>query len=352
MEGWVTINQLKNITDFFDKFCGTINQSNRFVYLFYQKGLKIYGTDGCAKAIVNFTREFLPFKGLITIPIQYLKGILRGYKKTDNTLVKLSIEEKYFFFEFDDMKLNIEINYNDKKIVIFDQEFKIIGQFKTKELINSLDFVSSPSNEGDEIIFNSNNNCFQLIYDNGYFKTFSNLNKLDNRFSYKTNYETVRHIVKSLKLLKNEQITHLGFKNNSIYFYVPGIIISMCGSSINNFSFIENEFEYLEKITIDLHSIRKALDKMYVTLTTDNYFYFILTPNKSSFYKEENGSKLSWDIPIKTKNQYLIKLHVRKIRSILTRFNDKVELYFSKNFFKINNLNKTVIFKIKEHKIL
>jgi hypothetical protein len=352
MEGWITVSQLKNLTEFLDKFCGTVSPEYRYGYLFFDKGLKVFATDGHAKMVMNFTREFLPFDGVCSIPIQYLKGILRGYKNKSDDLLKLSIEDNYLFFEFEEMRMNMEINKENKSIDI-EKNFKILSSVSLKRFLKSLDFVSAAANEGEYIQFVSSEDKNYIVYSSPFFQSRSVIDDGFNGFDFAMTFETCRHLVKSLSLLKNEATVHFGKDGDNVFMYLPGVVINISLFDYENHYFHKKKNDFLECVDFDLSFIKKSLDKMYVAFKQNNNVVFLLTPKESYLYKEEEHSKISWKIPVNTKNQYLINLNVRKVRSLFTRMSEKCVLNFSKDEMVIvDKKNNIASFKVKEYKII
>ena len=349
MEGWITLSRLQKLTKFLDYFCGNIEPIHRNIYFFYENGLKIYATDGCSKVIINFSREFLPFSGTAIVPIRYLKGLLRGTPKQSDDIIKIVINKDKMDFELENMTMNIDINRKEQNIEL-EKTFKVLSEGPLKEFIKALDFVSISANEGDNISIFSRNNNLYFSYSCSYYQLISSSFKTKSNFSFQIPYATARHLVKALSNFKEVNM-NLGIKNNNLVFYIPGMFLNVCYQKIEKpYNGLIKE-HYLEKISIETEEIKKALNKLYVAFS-NNIAFLILSPQTSFIYKDENNSKISWKLPISTKNQYLISIHIKKMRSILTRMNKKTTLYLGKNEIVFINKDFKSRFKVLEFKKL
>jgi hypothetical protein len=354
MEGWLTFVELKRITKFLDAFCGTVEPSFRNVYFYYDNALKVYATDGCAKLYINVTKEFLPFNGMAAIPIQYLKGIIRDKNLEEDSLVKLSVDNENILFEIQGMTLNSKIQKINKKEIEINKEFSVITKKKLNVFLNKLDFVSASANEGDIIdIFTHEN---KLLF--GYLSNYYRLNTVYSPTKIQLHREipfiSSRHLVKSLNHLKKDNILELGVDEKNIILKTQGIFIKIC-STHPSFSkkLINFEDEFLEKKVINANELRNVLNKLYVTFHGSNIAYLVFNKKNSYVYKEDNNSKISFKLSYSFDNQYLITIHTRKMRSILSRMSNNLNVYLSPKelIFEDEKNEKKASFSVSEFNI-
>ncbi|PNR88485.1 hypothetical protein X925_06015 [Petrotoga sp. 9T1HF07.CasAA.8.2] len=330
MEGWLTYGELKNITKLLDAFCGSVEPSFRNAYFYYDRALKIYATDGCAKIYLNITKEFLPFDGVASVPIQYLKGIIRDTKLKDDSLVKLTVEDKLISFEIQGITLNSKIEKMDTKQIEVSREFTLLSKKEIGSFLNKLDFVSASANEGDVIDFFTFNDNLIFGYMSNYYKLNSIYGNVREEFHREIPFISARHIVKSLNLLKKSSILEFGIDKKDIVLRMPGIFIKICSSMLSyNKNLLVTQKSFVEEKEINTRELKKVLSKLYVTFSESNIAYLLLNKGNSYIYKENNNSKISFKLPYSFENQYLITIHIRKIRSILSRMSENIIFYLS-----------------------
>lgn len=349
MEGYITFSHLNKVTEFLDNFCGTVEPSTRNAYFFYDNGLKIYASDNCGSMIMNFTRDFLPFEGVAIIPIQYLKGLTRGKNKNSDQIVKITINKDHVLFAFDEMNLSTEIKKESYQPDVL-KKFESINISPLNDFIKKIDFVSASANEGDLInIFTKNDDLF-FSYISDYYYIESKYSNTKKPISLSIPYTSIRHIVKSLKKLRKNSNISIGYEKEKMILMAPGIIINLCTSKYKNEILQLDKLDILEKIKVKSDKLKKALDKMYISFKKNNIGYIVLSTNGSYIYKEENDSHLSWKLDIKTENKYLIKIHIRKLRSILTRLPENLYFKISENKLIITDLKNTkkAVFQIQK----
>lgn len=340
MEGYVTFSHLNNVTEFLDNFCGTTEPSTRNAYFFYDKGLKIFATDNCGSVVVNFTREFLPFEGVAIIPIQYLKGLTRGKNKKSEEIVKISINKDHVLFTFEEMNLSTEIK-KESSIPDIIKNFESLTIDSLNELIKKIDFVSASANEDDIINIFTRNKTIKFSYISNYYYVESEFSKSKINFSLSIPYISIRHVVKSLKKLRKNSKVSIGIEQNKLILLVPGVIINLCTKEFHNDILKLEKFKIQEEIKIKSDQIKKALDKMYISFKKNNVAFIVLSTNGSYIYKEENNSHLSWKLDIKTENKYLIQIHIRKLRTILTRMPENLLFKITESKLIISDLKNT-----------
>jgi 6-phosphogluconolactonase (cycloisomerase 2 family) len=89
---------------------------------------------------------------------------------------------------------------------------------------------------------------------------------------------------------------------------------------------------------------------MYISFKKNNVAFIVLSTNGSYIYKEENDSHLSWKLDIKTEHKYLVQIHIRKLRSILTRMPENLLFKITESKLIISDLKskKLAIFQIQK----
>lgn len=353
MEGWLTFLEFKKITNFLDAFCGTVEPTFRNAFFYYNNSLRIFATDGCAELHLNATKEFLPFDGVAIVPVQYLKGIIKGTKVNDDSLVKISVEDDEIIFELEGMRLNSKIEkLKDDKIQKLNKDFTVLNRKKVGSFVDKMDFVSASASEGDviDILTVENNILFGYICN--FYKLNANFAPSKLEFHREIPFISARHIVKSLSLLNKNLTLEFGIDKNNIILHIPGVFIKICSTKPDYRKPIVIQLDYIEETIINTKDLKKALGKLYVTFTESNIANLVLKENNSYIYKEEQNSKISFKLPYSFKNQYMIPIHIRKLRSILSRMSENIKVYLNEREMILvdEKQNKCASFLVKEFK--
>ncbi|SHF01207.1 hypothetical protein SAMN02745164_01602 [Marinitoga hydrogenitolerans DSM 16785] len=347
MEGWIPTKRLLKITEFADKFCGNIEPLHRYIYLYFDRVLRVSMTDGCAVADLFFSKEFFPFEKVYKIPIQHLKGLLRGLKEEENPLVRMLALEEGLKIELENMTLNIESENVEKPEFNMNNSI-LFSTVSLKDFIDKLDFCSVQSMEGDLINFVSNNHDF-ISYTYGYnMNTYSYFGKSKIAFSRGIPYVTIRHLIKSLSLISDEKI-NLYLNENSIFIKGKGINIKICGAinPANNNINLNLNIKPFESQEINLKDLRKILNKIYTSLPSNSKVFLIFGNNSYILAKDKNTT-ITWKINMKFKYKYLLEINPRKLRSLFSRLKDNVIIELNDKIVLIKDNQKFLKIHVKE----
>ncbi|KLO22504.1 MULTISPECIES: hypothetical protein [unclassified Marinitoga] len=345
MEGWIPTKRLLKITEFADKLCGNVEPIHRYIYLYFDKVLRVSMTDGCAVANILFSKEFFPFEKVYKIPIQHLKGLLKGLNEKENPFIRMLALDEGLKIELENMVLNIE-SENDKKPVFKIKEPILISSVNLKSFIKSLDFCSIQGMEGDLIRISSYK---EDVY--GYFSgyniyTYSYLGKTSKSFSIEIPYVTIRHLVKSLSLISDEKID-LYLNTNALLIKSKGLYINVCNNKISDNFKIDFNFKPLEELKINTEEFKKILNKIYTTLPSNIKIYIIFGKDSYIIAKDKNTT-ITWKLNLKFKYKYLIEINPRKFRSLLSRLKNKVLIKTNENSILFIDNNNFLDIKVKE----
>jgi hypothetical protein len=202
MSGTIKIDHLSftRFVKIFDRAIGTIEPSNRKIY-FYTDGscLVAYGTDGCLTLELRLGK-IAAFDDTYVSPLDDLKLLLSREKKED---VEIKFDSSLQISKGSEM-LSILHPFarNPKRedgfVPIHDVE---IAQFR-----KMIDTGSIISREGQMVFLGSKSGkLFSLSEDRGHIG-ISFMNFEDESFAIEVPYESMRHIVKTLEILKNEKL--------------------------------------------------------------------------------------------------------------------------------------------------
>ncbi|KAF2955688.1 hypothetical protein AS160_00825 [Marinitoga sp. 38H-ov] len=352
MEGWIPTRRLLKITEFADKFCGKTEPIHRYIYLYFDKVLRVSMTDGCAIADMFFSKEFFPFKQTYKISIQHLKGLLKGLKEEENPFIRMLALDEGLKIDLENMALNIESEDKTKPEFKIDKIFnKSPIKINKKTFVDSLDFSSILAMEGDiiNIISDSNGNMWNY-YQSFNMSTYSFIGKSNISFSRGIPYVTVRHIIKSLSLL-SEEIIDIFFLDDSIILKGKGYNIKICNVINPVIESINMEFKSLEEKRLNIKEIKKIMNKAFTALPVHIKVYIIF--GKDSYILAKDGkTTLSWKINLKFENQYLMEINHRKFRSILSRMDDEIIVKTNEKKITFIDKNKYLEIYVKEFKNL
>jgi hypothetical protein len=349
MEGWIPTQRLKKVVEFADKFCGNVEPIHRYIYLYFDKVLRVSMTDGCAVADMIFSKEFFPFEKSYKIPIQHLKGLLKGLKEEENPFVRMLALDEGLKIELEKMILNIE-SQNEERPVLKISNIKPFLNIPLKKFIEGLDFTSIQGMEGELIDFSTDesNNLWGVF--NGYnMISYYNFGKSKESLFRSIPYVSIRHLIKSLSLISNENI-HVFLNNESIRIKGTGYNINVC-SAINpirkNIN-IDN-YQYNEIIKSELMDLRKLLNKIYTSLPMNAKAYIVFGKSSYIVAKDKNTT-ITWKFNEKFQNNYLVEIVPRKLRSILSRMKGELLINLNKDKILLKKDQKYLEIKVKEYK--
>lgn len=352
MQGWITSSQLYTIINIMDNLCGTIEPSHRKAYFYFDRGMKAFVSDGCSKLLLNFSRDFLPFDGVFILPIQYLKGLLRGCSLKEDKLVDIIIEDGFISFNFEEMSLKAPVQKSSYPPAI-DTKFDVISQSSIKKFIYSCDFASAAFMEGDMITVESTGKYIYFYGCGGFFQLIAKYTQSSFDFRRAIEYTTMRHVVKALQFFRKDSVLSIGINEHSLLIYVPGSVISICTDTPDALNTIGLEKNFEEVIELDSSFLKKALDKLYISFSKGVKAYFIINSERSLIYTQENDSHISFNLPYKSRNSYLIGFNSRKMRSILSRMPLSLILGLTKKEAVIKDKEEVLIakFPVQEYKL-
>ncbi len=199
---------LIRIIEICENFSGTIEPGYRFMSLYYNKGLKIFSSEGCAKIEINFpTVNIVPFSGTYIISIDYIKSLVD----------KKGSDDEYISFQGD--KRDLRIKTSEDQLILkncclegfpeMERKFEKLFKISRRDFIDKLNFVSSINYDevpadieriGDKVLFSSNSGNITLLsfYEYSFEK--------DDNFNFVLPYTTSRHLVKSMEKIKTEEL--------------------------------------------------------------------------------------------------------------------------------------------------
>jgi len=163
----------------------------------------------------------------------------------------------------------------------------------------------------------------------------------------------MRHVVKALQFFKKDSILSIGINEHSLLIYVPGSVISICTDTPDALNTIGLENTFEETIELDSSFFKKALDKLYISFSKGVKAYFMVNSERSVIYTQENDSHISFKLPYKSRNSYLIGFNSRKMRSILSRMPLSLILGLTKKEAVIKDKEEVLIakFPVQEYKL-
>ncbi|KLO21578.1 hypothetical protein X275_08695 [Marinitoga sp. 1197] len=334
MEGWIPTKRLKKVVEFSDKFCGNVEPIHRYLYLYFDKFLKVSITDGCAVADIFFSKEFFPFKKVYKISIQHLKGLLKGFDEKKSPVVRMLALDEGLKMDLENMSLNVKAENEEKPSFNLKNPI-LISKIQLKKFLNNLDFCSITSMEGDLVNIFTNDKKELWGWFHGYnMGVYTCFGKSEVTISRSIPYVTVRHIIKSLSLISDEEIS-LYLNESDILIKGKGMNINLC-SSIDPVRIKVNfDKEFLEYQKINLKELKRILNKIYTSLPSNTRIYLIFG-KESYILAEDKNTTITWKIDLKFKYKYLIEINPRKLRSVFSRINENV-------IIKLNN--KKVLFQ-------
>ncbi len=226
-EFFIHSTKFSKLLEFCNKLTGS-EKNRKVLHFFYNNGLKMYASDGCLEATFKLNQEVEDFLGTYALSIKTLKLFI---EEADDQQIEFTLNKEGIR-----VRQNTEIlsvNNTPSKTIPQQSLFGILGDFQTNEFLAGLDFstVHMPENE----------DCYLFVFDGilyvltVYDKVFSlyNTQKMCKNLEVAVPYQSVRHLIKALRLLKTEQF-RLGesVSQDRIGFQTTGNLTSICSRSL------------------------------------------------------------------------------------------------------------------------
>lgn len=219
--------KFSKLLDFCNKLSGS-ERNKKVVHFFYNDGLKLYASDGCLDAIFKLKQDVEAFTGSYVLSIKTLKLFIEAIEDQEIhfTLKKEGIQVKQNTEQ-------LSVNNAPIKNIPHQSVFSILGDFQTNEFLSGVDFstVHMPENE----------DCYWFVFDGilyvltVYDKVFClyNTQIACKNIEAAVPYQSVRHLIKALGLLKSETF-RLGESSSQdrIGFQTSGNLTSICSRDL------------------------------------------------------------------------------------------------------------------------
>ncbi len=315
---------LQKTVNLFDKLIGTIEPSLRSLILYHERNLKIRGSDGCLVAdLIVVPKDLKIGKKAYVIPIDYLRHFLREKGQAIEII----------------MGEDLQFVYENESLIIKERERNIPGPFTPlsqsieieKGLLRSiLDFGSSHLSQGDIVgLLIKEKELFCIGISDSIISCARMPFLLSNHAYLKIPYESIRHLVKSLELLKKRKVLCF-LKKDGLAFEIGALSLQICAErwkdkkieDICDFMFNHNVFSRWVLESSKLKSSISRASKIQKIGYSDSEL--ILYPHKIviSVAQERCIFKTELDVLYSEKPKDIrIKLRVDKLYSLLSRIN-------------------------------
>ncbi len=259
-------------------------KTKKFLHFFYRDGLKIFASDGCIESIFNLKQNLEEFSQSYAVSIKTLKLFIED--NPDEMVLFNLIKNAILIRQNNEI---LSIKHLPTKKIPEQRVFESLGTFKSTEFLSGLDFstVHMPEND-DCYFFVSDGILFILtIYDKVFclYNTQSECANLEAAIPY----QSVRHLLKALLLLKTEEFRLGGSQAlDRIGFQTVGNLTSICSRTLEH-----KESERIMKLISfysrfePVHRINREILKKNVTkaerISPNLPINMILEPKKLTF---------------------------------------------------------------------
>ncbi|NLT43906.1 MAG: hypothetical protein GXX80_00115 [Thermotogaceae bacterium] len=315
------------LIDLFGRVSGTVEPSYRYFQIYYRRGLKFFATDGCLKLEFSSSIPVDPFTGVHSVPIDYARALKSSDEKS---FVSFSSEGETIEIKTDSETLSLQ-KARDDALPAMERKFEFSSRFPLKEFNESLNFVSAASMEGDTVEIFSKGSETILAASAGRLVLLSILEyEPRTDFHFSLQYVTVRHLVKTLELLKTQVldagsgISELGLKAGTLLF-------SICTD--------ETEFpkppsflfgETASGVGVQKKAFLSALRKI-TRLSRRGFSVLMISDGKKlKLFLKAGSLRYECEISAFSGEEFVIQLDPRKLQSALSRINDSLILLLMK----------------------
>lgn len=326
----------------FDRAVGTIEPINRRVYFYSRSNvLRAYATDGCLTIDMRLGDVDKHFESFYVAPLDNIKLISRNTNIED---VEIQFGEKLEFSKGSEyLSVLHPLSRNPKRRGTFAPKVEV----KSSELVHVIDVGSIISRAGQDILVGAiNEKFFALCEEYGHISIASMKLSMEP-FMAEIPYETARHLVKTLDVIRSEKLT-MGFSESTIGLKFSDGVIGVCTIEANED--IDNIEKFLEIKKGDILLSTKMLK------TATSLCAKFQRQNRGKGYFElsdrlrigvlSQSSAYEYIQPVKCKTHVRISIMPKKLNQFLTRIHEKsVHLDITNEFVIFKG--KNALFAIK-----
>jgi len=339
---------LQKTVNLFDKLVGTIEPSLRSLILYHERNLRIRGTDGCLVAdLIVVPKDLKIGKKAYIIPIDYLRHFLR---EKNNAIEVIIGEDLQFVYENESLIIKERKRDIPRQFAALSQSIEI----EKGSLRSILDFGSSHLSQGDTVrLLIKEKELFCIGISDSIISCARMPFSLGNYVCLEIPYESIRHLVKSLKLIKKEKIL-CSLEKDSLSFEVGALSLKLCAEikedrkieEICNLMFEpETSSRWIIESSVIKDSISRASKIQKVEYSDAE---LILYPHKIVFSVFKKNSIFNTEVEVLySENPKYMKVKIRadKLYSLLRRMNTKrIHLELTESGLIIWDKRKKVIF--------
>jgi len=321
----LTAIEYRKLLELSEKFAGSVEPGYRFLRLYYWKGLRAFITDGCGKLEIPLKKDCAPFKGSYIIPLDHARA-LKEQLKDDASIIITGNEATLSIF-LGGEKLLIEKAWIDG-IPRMERKFENIFSVKKNLFKNALNFSSAINDEGDNVSFVFNNSLVSIISSSHNMTALNYLNvPLSRNLQAHIPYVTTRHLVKTLDLIKIEEL-NFGEGIEDLGIKVGPLLFSICCDREKLFDEVPKLPEIKEKIVMEKSQLLFSVRKL-AKLVSRGMKVLILSDHGSIKFMLKTGTFRYEKVILKTSfENFAAGVDPHRLRSALSRMNSgKVELF-------------------------
>ncbi len=328
------------IVNLLDRAVGTVEPINRRVYFYSHRDiLKAYASDGCL--MVNVTLGNVSgLKGFYASPLDSLKLLLKSGEKSD---VEIHFGTKLEFLKGSEYLSILHPVANDpRKRGAFTTEIEV----KASEIAHVVDIGSIILKEGQETIVGATRGMFFALGEEYGHLSIASMDYSGIPFTAAIPYETARHLVKMLDVIRDEKFK-FGHSKDIIGLKFDDGVVTVCKMKIDDemVNGIERflPIRKLEGVSIEAKILREGASlcakfqrknggKGYLEFSNQFRIGVLSKYSAYEYIKPVSlGEKVRVNIIPKKLNQFLSRIHEKNVRvvadEIFLIFKGKSELF-------------------------
>jgi len=337
---------IKSVT-LFDKIVGSVEPINRRVYFYaHSNVLKAYASDGCVS--VNLTLGKVEhFDDFYVAPLDNLKLLSKSGKED----VEIRFSSKLELLKGPEyISVLHPFSRDPRKRGSFSAKFEI----SSKDFAQTLDLASIILREGQNVIVGMLEGYFFALSEEYSHIVLSFMNLDGEPFISSMPYESARHLVKGLSVIKNENLK-MGYSEDFIGLKFSNGVMIVCKSALEDVQldrikrllktkevegFRANVKELKDGALLASKFQRKNGGRGYIEFS-DKFRIGVLSQHSAYEYSKSIGSDLNVRMAIIP----------QKLNQFLSRLKEKyVKILFSKDEGMLFFIGKKALFAVKEEK--
>jgi hypothetical protein len=342
------------------RYCELIAGSEKkygFLWLFFDKGLRFFVTDGALKTVFQAKGDFPVFYRTYQFPIHPLKLFLQ--EKSVEPMITIVLAENEAVFLCDNEVLSLK--QPAEEVIERIDSTDTLCALPFRSFLKGIDFATVSVPTMERIMFVDYDGFLIVVsMDHDSFTVFNSktvINRLEDgtMMEVQIPYASTRHFVKACSLIDVEELKiSNSHEKELLYFQTPGAITSVCMKKLESedsrdLFFLLHIYEQMEPIArLNTQKTQKLLNRalrlsengvLNLSLSSEEIAFWI--SKKAMFYSVKDKVETYFGEACRSTS---LQFYGKKIKSSLNRIKTKyVFLYQSGEFFGFGDEKKEMV---------